>query len=179
MNPVYDGTKTAQNLQLAFAAESEARSRYTFFASAAKKEGFEQIAALFQCTADNEKEHAKIWFKELNVIGSTAENLKTAAKGEMYEWSKLYKTFARTAEEEGFAELAEKFRAVAAIEKQHEKRFRRLLYNIETSSVFAKGEAVIWQCRNCGQIIISTAAPDICHVCSHPQSYFELHADNY
>ena len=177
-NP-YAGTQTEKNLQEAFAGESQARNKYTYFASVAKKEGYEQIAALFLKTADNEKEHAKMWFKELQGIGTTAENLAAAAAGENYEWTDMYDGFAKTAEEEGFPELAEKFRGVAAIEKQHEERYRALLHNVEAQEVFAKSEVKVWECRNCGHIVVGTQAPDICPVCAHPQSYFEVHAENY
>ena len=175
----YAGTKTEQNLLAAFAGESQERNKYTYFASKAKKEGFEQISALFLKTADNEKEHAKLWFKELEGIGSTAENLEAAAAGENYEWTDMYEGFAKTAEEEGFSELAEKFRGVAAIEKQHEERYRKLLENVETAKVFEKSEVKIWECRNCGHIVVGTKAPDICPVCAHPQAFFEVHAENY
>ena len=175
----YTGTKTEQNLLAAFAGESQARNKYTYFASRAKKDGYEQIAALFLKTADNEKEHAKLWFKELEGIGSTAENLKAAADGENYEWTDMYEGFARTAEEEGFAELAKKFRLVAAIEKHHEERYRALLKNIEMQEVFKKSEVKVWECRNCGHIVVGEQAPEICPTCAHPQSFFELHAENY
>ena len=175
----YSVTKTEQNLRAAFSGESEARNKYTFFASKAKKEGYEQIAALFLKTADNEKEHAKLWFKELNGIGDTAENLLDAAKGENYEWTDMYDGFAKTADEEGFHELAHKFRLVAAIEKHHEERYRALLHNVEAAEVFAKSEVKVWECRNCGHIIVGTKAPEICPTCAHPQSYFEIHAENY
>ena len=174
----YAGTQTEKNLMAAFAGESEARNKYTYFASKAKKDGFEQIAALFLKTADNEKEHAKLWFKELEGIGSTEENLK-AAEGENYEWTDMYEGFAKTAEEEGFPELAAKFRLVAAIEKHHEERYRALLKNVETAQVFEKSEVKVWECRNCGHIIVGTKAPDICPTCNHPQSFFEIHAENY
>jgi len=177
-NP-YMGTQTEKNLKKAFAKESIARNKYTYFASKAKKEGFEQISALFLKTADNEKEHAKLWFKELNGIGNTEENLLAAAEGENHEWTDMYVDFAKTAEEEGFVELAEKFRRVAAIEKHHEERYRDLLNNVRTNKVFAKSEVKIWECRNCGHIVIGTAAPEVCPTCSHPQSYFEVHAENY
>ena len=177
-NP-YAGTQTEKNLEAAFAGESQARNKYTYFASKAKKEGFEQIAALFLQTAENEKEHAKIWFKELNGIGSTAENLAAAADGEHYEWTDMYEGFAVTAEKEGFPELAAKFRMVAAIEKHHEERYRALLRNVEAQEVFAKSEVKVWECRNCGHIVVGTKAPEICPVCAHPQSYFEIHAENY
>ena len=175
----YAGTKTEQNLRAAFSGESEARNKYTYFASKAKKDGFEQIAAIFQKTADNEKEHAKLWFKELNGIGTTAENLAAAADGENYEWTDMYEGFAKTAEEEGFAELAAKFRLVAQIEKHHEERYRALLKNIEMQAVFKKSEVKVWECRNCGHIIVGEQAPEICPTCAHPQSFFELHAENY
>ena len=173
------GSKTEKNLMAAFAGESQARNKYTYFASAAKKEGYEQIAALFLKTADNEKEHAKMWFKELQGIGGTAENLEAAAAGENYEWTDMYVGFAKTAEEEGFPELAEKFRAVAEIEKHHEERYRALLKNVETKEVFAKSEVKVWECRNCGHIVVGMGAPEVCPVCAHPQSYFEVHAENY
>ena len=179
MSNPYSGTKTEQNLLAAFAGESQARNKYTYFASKAKKEGFEQIAALFLKTAENEKEHAKLWFKELEGIGSTAENLQAAAEGENYEWTDMYEGFARTAEEEGFPELAAKFRGVAAIEKHHEERYRALLRTVEMQQVFEKSEVKIWECRNCGHIVVGTAAPEICPVCAHPQSYFEINAENY
>ena len=175
----YAGTKTEQNLLAAFAGESQARNKYTYFASKAKKEGFEQIAAIFTETADNEKEHAKLWFKELEGIGSTAENLGAAADGENYEWTDMYEGFAKVAEEEGFPELAAKFRGVAAIEKRHEERYRALLHNVETAEVFKKSEVKVWECRNCGHIVVGTAAPEVCPVCNHPQSYFEIHKENY
>ena len=175
----YDGTKTQKNLEAAFAGESEARNKYTYFASVAKKEGYEQIAALFLKTAENEKEHAKLWFKELEGIGNTAQNLTSAANGENYEWTDMYAGFAKTAEEEGFHELAAKFRLVAAIEKTHEERYRALLHNVETAEVFKKSKVKVWECRNCGHIVVGTAAPQICPTCAHPQSYFELHAENY
>ena len=175
----YSGTKTEQNLRAAFSGESEARNKYTFFASKAKKEGYEQIAALFLKTADNEKEHAKLWFKELNGIGDTAENLLNAAEGENYEWTDMYDTFAKEAEEEGFTELACKFRGVAAIEKAHEERYRALLHNVETAEVFAKSEVKVWECRNCGHLVIGKKAPAVCPVCAHPQSYFEVRKENY
>ena len=175
----YSGTQTEKNLLAAFAGESQARNKYTYFASKAKKEGYEQIAALFQKTADNEKEHAKLWFKELEGIGDTAANLKAAAEGENYEWTDMYKGFAETAEKEGFPELAARFRLVAEIEKHHEDRYRALLNNVETAAVFEKSEVKVWECRNCGHIVVGTKAPDICPTCAHPQSYFELHAENY
>lgn len=175
----YSGTQTEKNLEAAFAGESQARNKYTYFASRAKKDGFEQIAAIFQQTADNEKEHAKMWFKELSEIGSTAENLAAAADGENYEWTDMYDGFAKTAEEEGFLELAAKFRLVAAIEKRHEQRYRALLHNIEAQEVFKKSEVKVWECRNCGHIVVGKEAPEVCPVCAHPQSYFELHVDNF
>lgn len=175
----YSGTQTEKNLEAAFAGESQARNKYTYFASKAKKEGFAQIAALFLETADNEKEHAKLWFKELNGIGDTAENLAAAAEGENYEWTDMYAGFAKTAEEEGFPELAEKFRGIAAIEKRHEERYRALLHNVETAEVFKRSEVKVWECRNCGHIVVGTEAPEICPVCAHPQAYFELHKDNF
>ena len=175
----YTGTKTEANLQAAFAGESQARNKYTYFASVARKEGFEQIAAIFQATADNEKEHAKLWFKELEGIGDTAANLEAAAAGENFEWTDMYEAFAKTAEEEGFTALAKRFRMVAAIEKRHEERYRTLLHNIETAAVFGKSEVKVWECRNCGHIVVGTKAPEVCPVCAHPQSYFEISADNY
>ena len=175
----YAGTQTEKNLREAFSGESEARNKYTFFASVAKKEGYEQISALFQKTADNEKEHAKMWFKELQGIGDTAQNLLHAAEGENYEWTDMYDDFARTAEAEGFPELANKFRMVGEIEKHHEERYRALLHNVEMKEVFAKSEVKVWECRNCGHIVVGTAAPEVCPVCAHPQSYFEVHAENY
>ena len=174
----YSGTKTEKNLEAAFAGESQARNKYTYFASTAKKEGFEQIAAIFQATADNEKEHAKMWFKELEGIGDTAHNLAAAADGENYEWTDMYEGFAKTAEEEGFTALAAKFRMVAAIEKRHEERYRALLRNVETAQVFEKSEVKVWECRNCGHIVVGTKAPAVCPVCAHPQSYFEITAEN-
>ncbi len=179
MKTKYSGTQTEKNLEAAFAGESQARNKYTYFASKAKKEGFEQIAALFLKTADNEKEHAKLWFKELNGIGETAENLAEAAAGENYEWTDMYAGFAKTAEAEGFPELAAKFRAVAAIEKRHEERYRALLKNVEIAAVFTKSEVKVWECRNCGHIIVGTNAPELCPVCAHPKAYFELLAENY
>ncbi len=175
----YAGTQTEQNLLAAFAGESGARNKYTYFASKAKKEGYEQISALFLKTADNEKEHAKMWLKELGGIGSTAENLAHAAEGENYEWTDMYDGFAKTAEEEGFHELAAKFRLVAAIEKHHEERYRALLKNVETAQVFEKSEVKVWECRNCGHIVVGTAAPEVCPTCDHPRSYFEVRAENY
>ena len=180
MTNKYSGTQTEKNLQAALAGESEARNKYTRFVSKAKKDGFEQIAEIFLKTADNEKEHAKLWYKELTGgVGSTAENLAAAAEGENYEWTDMYEGFAKTAEEEGFPELAKKFRGVAAIEKRHEERYRALLKNIEMQEVFAKSEVKVWECRNCGHIVVGTAAPEVCPVCNHPQSYFEISAENY
>ena len=175
----YTGTQTEKNLEAAFAGESQARNKYTYFASKAKKEGFEQIAALFLKTADNEKEHAKMWFKELAGIGDTAANLEAAASGENFEWTDMYEDFAKTAEKEGFKELAAKFRMVGAIEKRHEERYRALLKNVQTAAVFAKSEVKVWECRNCGHIVVGTKAPEVCPVCAHPQSYFEISAENY
>ena len=175
----YAGTKTEKNLEAAFSGESQARNKYTYFASVAKKEGYEQIAALFLKTADNEKEHAKMWFKELDGISDTAANLAAAAAGENYEWTDMYEDFAKTADEEGFHALAAKFRMVAEIEKHHEERYRALLKNVETASVFEKSEVKVWECRNCGHIVIGTKAPQVCPVCSHPQSYFEVREENY
>ena len=175
----YAGTQSEKNLMTAFAGESEARNKYTFFASVAKKQGFEQIAALFLKTADNEKEHAKLWFKELNGIGDTADNLKAAAAGENYEWTDMYDSFAKTAEEEGFPELAARFRLVGAIEKHHEERYRALLHNIELAEVFAKSEVKVWECRNCGHIVVGTQAPEVCPTSKHPQSNFEVHPEKY
>ena len=175
----YTGTQTEKNLEAAFAGESQARNKYTYFASTAKKEGYEQISALFLKTAENEKEHAKMWFKELQGIGNTAENLAAAADGENYEWTDMYDGFAKTADEEGFHELAEKFRLVAAIEKHHEERYRALLHNVEAQEVFKKSEVKVWECRNCGHIVVGTEAPEICPTCAHPQAYFELNAENY
>ena len=179
MSNKYAGTQTEKNLMAAFAGESEARNKYTYFASKAKKEGFEQISALFLKTADNEKEHAKLWFKELGGIGNTAENLLHAAEGENYEWTDMYAGFAETAEKEGFYELAGKFRLVAAVEKLHEARYSALLKNVETAQVFEKSEVKVWECRNCGHIVVGTAAPEVCPTCDHPKAYFELHAENY
>ena len=173
------GTKTEKNLMAAFAGESQARNKYTYFASVAKKEGYEQIAAIFLKTAENEKEHAKLWFKYLDGIGNTAQNLKAAAEGENYEWTDMYDTFAKEAEEEGFKELAEKFRAVGRIEKTHEERYRTLLNNVETNAVFEKAGERMWECRNCGHIVVGKAAPEICPVCNHPRSYFEVREENY
>ena len=175
----YKGTQTEKNLMEAFAGESQARNKYTYFASKAKKEGFAQIAEIFQKTADNEKEHAKLWFKELEGIGDTAQNLLAAAEGENYEWTDMYEGFAKTAEEEGFKALAMKFRLVAAIEKRHEERYRALLKNVEMQEVFAKSDVKVWECRNCGHIVVGEKAPEICPTCAHPQAYFEIHIDNY
>ena len=175
----YEGTRTEKNVEAAFAGESQARNKYTYFASVAKKEGYEQISSLFLKTAENEKEHAKMWFKELNGIGDTAENLCAAAAGENYEWTDMYDGFAKTAEEEGFHDLAAKFRLVAAIEKSHEERYRALLKNVKTAEVFAKSEVKVWECRNCGHIVVGKKAPEVCPTCNHPQSYFEVRAENY
>ena len=175
----YAGTKTEKNLQTAFAGESQARNKYTYFASVAKKEGYEQIAAIFLQTAENEKEHAKLWFKELGGIGDTAANLGAAADGENYEWTDMYAGFAKTAEEEGFPELAARFKLVGEIEKHHEERYRTLLKNVETAKVFEKSEVKVWECRNCGHIVVGTKAPQVCPTCAHPQSYFEVKAENY
>ena len=173
------GTKTESNLKAAFAGESQARNKYTYFASQAKKDGYEQIAAIFEETAQNEKEHAKMWFKELNGIGSTAENLKAAADGENYEWTDMYDEFAKVAKEEGFDRIAYLFEAVGKIEKEHEERFKKLLENVEEGKVFEAGEVKIWKCRNCGHIVVGTKAPEICPVCNHPKAYFEIKAENY
>ena len=178
-NNRYQGTQTEKNLWAAFAGESQARNKYTYFASTAKKQGFEQIAELFLKTADNEKEHAKLWLKELAGIGDTAENLLAAAEGENYEWTDMYEGFAKTAEKEGFTELAVKFRLVAEIEKKHEDRYRALLRNVIAAEVFKKSDVKVWECRNCGHIVVGIKAPEICPVCAHPQAYFELHAENY
>ena len=175
----YEGTRTEKNLEAAFAGESQARNKYTYFASVAKKEGYEQISSLFLKTAENEKEHAKMWFKELNGIGDTAENLCAAAAGENYEWTDMYDGFAKTAEEEGFHDLAVKVRLVAAIEKAHEERYRALLKNVKTAEVFAKSEVKVWECRNCGHIVVGKKAPEVCPTCAHSQSYFEVRAENY
>ena len=175
----YAGTQTEKNLMEAFAGESQARNKYTYFASVAKKQGFEQIAALFLKTAENEKEHAKLWFKELSGIGDTAENLLSAAEGENYEWTDMYDGFAKTAEEEGFTELAARFRLVAEIERHHEQRYRALLQNVQTAQVFEKSEIKVWECRNCGHIVVGTEAPEVCPTCNHPRAYFEVHAENY
>ena len=179
MSNKYAGTQTEKNLEAAFAGESQARNKYTYFASRAKKDGFEQIAAIFEETANNEKEHAKLWFKELEGIGDTAQNLAAAADGENYEWTDMYEGFAKTAQEEGFPELAARFRMVAAIEKTHEERYRALLKNVETAKVFEKSEVKVWECRNCGHIVVGTKAPQVCPVCAHPQSYFEVHKENW
>ena len=178
-NTKYSGTQTEKNLMAAFAGESQARTTYTYFASVAKKQGFEQIAAIFIKTAENEKEHAKLWFKELSGIGDTAENLAAAAEGENFEWTDMYDGFAKTAEEEGFPELAARFRLVGEIERHHEERYRALLRNVETAEVFRKSEVKVWECRNCGHIVVGTEAPAVCPTCNHPQSYFEVHAENY
>ena len=175
----YSGTQTEKNLRTAFSGESEARNKYTFFASVAQKEGYEQIAALFLKTAENERAHARMWFQELAALGGTAANLLNAAEGEHYEWTDMYDGFAKTAEEEGFPELAAKFRLVAAVERQHEERYRALLRNVETAQVFAKSEVKVWECRNCGHIAVGTKAPEVCPACNHPQSYFELREENY
>ena len=175
----YAGTKTEQNLWEAFAGESQARNKYTYFASVAKKAGYEQIAALFLATAENEKEHAKLWFKELSQLGTTEENLLHAAEGENAEWTDMYERMAKDAEAEGFNELAAKFRGVAAIEKSHEERYRALLNNVETKQVFEKSGVQIWECRNCGHIVVGTKAPEVCPVCNHPQAYFEVRKENY
>ena len=175
----YTGTQTEKNLMEAFAGESQARNKYTYFASVAKKQGFEQIAALFLKTAENEKEHAKLWFKELQGIGDMAENLKAAAEGENYEWTDMYAGFAKTAEEEGFPELAARFRLIGEIERHHEERYRALLHNVEMAEVFAKSEVKVWECRNCGHIVVGEKAPEVCPACGHPQSYFEVRAENY
>ncbi len=175
----YAGTKTEQNLWTAFAGESQARNKYDYFASKAKKEGYEQIAELFSKTALNEKEHAKLWFKELEGIGDTSANLSAAADGENFEWTDMYAGFAKVADEEGFPELAEKFRGVAAIEKAHEERYRALLKNIETAKVFERSEVKVWECRNCGHIVVGSKAPEECPVCAHPKAYFELRVENY
>lgn len=175
----YAGTQTEKNLLEAFAGESQARNKYTYFASVAKKEGYEQIASIFLTTAENEKEHAKMWFKALQGIGTTPENLKAAAEGENYEWTDMYASFAKDAEEEGFTELAEKFRAVGEIEKAHEKRYLALLKNLELQQVFEKADETMWECRNCGHLVVGKKAPQVCPVCAHPQSYFEVRKENY
>ena len=179
MTNKYAGTKTEKNLREAFAGESQARNKYTYFASVAKKAGYEQIAALFLKTDENEKEHAKLWFKALGELGDTEANLKAAAEGENYEWTDMYDRMAQEADEEGFHELAEQFRGVGAIEKHHEERYRKLLANVEEKKVFEKSGVIVWECRNCGHIVIGTKAPDVCPVCKHPQSYFEVHEENY
>ena len=173
------GKKKKKNLMAAFAGESQARNKYTYFASVAKKEGYEQIAAIFLKTAENEKEHAKMWFKALGELGNTAQNLAAAAEGENYEWTDMYATFAKEAEEEGFTKLAEQFRGVAAIEKAHEERYRALLNNVEMQKVFEKAEETMWECRNCGHLVMGKKAPDVCPVCAHAKSYFEVRAENY
>ncbi len=175
----YAGTKTEKNLREAFAGESQARNKYTYFASVAKKAGYEQIAALFLATAENEKEHAKLWFKALGELGNTEENLLHAAEGENYEWTDMYATFAKEADEEGFHDLAEQFRGVAAIEKSHEDRYRALLKNVEEKAVFEKAGVVVWECRNCGHMVVGTKAPEVCPVCKHPQAYFEVRKENW
>ena len=175
----YAGTRTEKNLEAAFAGESQARNKYTYFSAIAKQEGYEQIAELFQKTAENEREHAKLWFQELGGLGDTAQNLLHAAEGENYEWTDMYDGFAKTAEAEGFAELAAKFRMVAAIEKHHEERYRALLHNVETAQVFAKSQVKVWECRNCGHIVVGVSAPAVCPTCAHPQSFFEIHSENY
>ena len=175
----YAGTKTEKNLWEAFAGESQARNKYTYFASVAKKEGYEQISAIFLDTANNEKEHAKMWFKELGGLGNTAENLKAAAEGENYEWTDMYATFAKEAEEEGFTTLAKKFRMVAEIEKSHEERYLKLLNNVDMQKVFEKAEETMWECRNCGHLVIGKKAPEVCPVCAHPRAYFEVRKENY
>lgn len=175
----YQGTQTLINLQTAFAGESQARNKYTYYASIAKKEGYEQIAALFLETADNEREHAKLWFRELGGMGDTAQNLTDSAAGENYEWTDMYAGFAQTAQEEGFPELAAKFRMVAQIEKSHEERYRALLNNVETQQVFQRSQVKVWECRNCGHIVVGTQAPQVCPVCQHPQAFFEIRAENY
>lgn len=179
MSNKYTGTKTEKNLQEAFAGESQARNKYTYFASVAKKAGYEQIAEIFLKTADNEKEHAKLWFKELGGIGTVEENLKAAAEGENAEWTDMYEQMAKDAEEEGFPELAAKFRGVGAIEKAHEERYRKLLENIETKQAFEKSGVQVWECRNCGHLVVGTSAPEVCPVCNHPQAYFEVRKENY
>ena len=175
----FEGTKTEQNLLAAFAGESQARNKYTYFASVAKKEGYEQIAAIFEQTANNEKEHAKLWFKALELLGNTSQNLLAAAEGENYEWTDMYKSFAEDADAEGFTELAAQFRAVAEIEKTHEERYRALLNNVDMQKVFEKAEEAIWECRNCGHLVMGKKAPQVCPVCKHPQSYFEIRKENY
>lgn len=173
------GSRTEANLRAAFSGESEARNKYTYFASVAKKEGYEQIAAIFLETAENEKEHAKLHFKYLQGIGDTKQNLADAAAGENYEWTDMYANFAKVADEEGFKEIAATFRGIAEVEKKHEERYRKLLDNVQKGEVFQKGSIVVWKCRNCGHIVVGTKAPEICPVCKHPQSYFEIRAENY
>ena len=175
----YAGTQTEKNLQAAFAGESQARNKYTYFASVAKKAGFQQIAEIFLKTADNEKEHAKMWFKELGELGDTAANLLAAAEGENYEWTDMYAGFADVAEKEGFTDLALKFRLVANIEKTHEERYRALLKNVETAEVFAKSSVTVWECRNCGHLVVGVKAPELCPTCAHPKAYFEVRKENY
>ena len=175
----FSGTETEKNLLAAFAGESQARNKYSYFAGVARKEGYQQIAELFEETANNERQHAKLWFKHLGGIGSTAENLKAAAEGENFEWTDMYEGFAKTAEREGFPELAAQFRAVGAIEKAHEERYLKLLNNIETQKVFEKSEEVMWQCRECGHLVSGKKAPEVCPVCAHPQSYQQVRAENY
>ena len=177
--PELKGSRTEANLLAAFAGESQARNKYTYFASVAKKAGYEQIAEIFQKTADNEKEHAKMWFKELGLLGDTAANLKSAAEGENYEWTDMYAGFADVAEEEGFTAIAAKFRLVAKIERSHEERYLKLLDNVEMQKVFEKAEETMWECRNCGHLVIGKKAPQVCPVCAHPQSYFEVRKENY
>ena len=179
MTNKFAGTQTEKNLWAAFAGESQARNKYDYFAGVARKEGYQQIAELFMETAMNERQHAKIWFKHLEGLGDTAANLKAAAEGENYEWTDMYQDFAKTAEEEGFPELAQRFRLVAEIEKHHEERYRALLHNLETAQVFEKSEVKVWECRNCGHVVVGTKAPEVCPACSHPQSYFELREENY
>ncbi|MEG0805945.1 MAG: rubrerythrin family protein [Lachnospiraceae bacterium] len=179
MENQYKGTKTEQNLMEAFSGESQARNKYTYFASAAKKEGYEQLSAIFTKTAENEKEHAKLWFKALGELGKTEENLLHAAEGEYYEWTDMYDRFAKDAEEEGFTQLAEQFREVAKIERSHEERYRKLLENVQLQKVFEKTDEMIWECRNCGHLVMGKKAPDVCPVCFHPQSYFEVRGENY
>lgn len=179
MSNKYSGTQTEKNLRTAFSGESEARNKYTFFAKKAREDGFEQIAALFLKTAENEREHAKLWFNELNSVGSTAENLVSAAQGENYEWSDMYPKFAEDAEKEGFTELAARFRLVAEVERTHEERYRTLLHNVEAQEVFKKCSVKVWECRNCGHIVVGEKAPEMCPVCEHPQAFFEIHAENY
>lgn len=179
MKNKYSGTKTEKNLWEAFAGESQARNKYTYFASVAKKAGYEQISALFLKTAENEKEHAKLWFKALGELGDTAENLLKAAEGENFEWTDMYERMAKDAEEEGFIDLAKQFRGVAQIEKSHEERYHKLLSNIETKTVFEKSGIKVWECRNCGHLVLGASAPEVCPVCAHPQAYFEISAENY